>query len=203
MSFRILPLFRGATDDQHLGFEMTAREVLDALCRLFDLWIASPTRIAIAPLEFLLSALLGRRRGDEPEYYDRRAWENLVIVNTNGDLYADADSYQPGKSWGNIFTTPLSELFDGAAWARSVSETEARMAAVCTHCEYFGACRGVAIAEDNRSYRDAVDARGQRQCVVERGLCAHIERRLDEAEAAGRIAKDAWQRRTPPEMSVA
>lgn len=194
LSFRILPLFRGATDPQNAGFQVTAREVLDGLCHVFDLWLASPTQISIAPLSELMAQLLRSRAGDEPDYYDRRQWEEVVVVNTNGDLYADADAYLPGRSWGNIFATPLGRLLGGAEWERSVRATEARMAAVCASCEYFGTCNGYAVAEDSRDYDDAVDAAGRKRCVVERGLCAHIERRLDEAEAEGKIDPAFWDR---------
>jgi uncharacterized protein len=194
LSFRVLPLFRGATDDQTNAYEVNAHEVLDALCRLFDLWLASPTPIAIAPIHDQMSQLLGRRNGKEPAYYNRREHEELVVVNTNGDLYAEADAYIPGKSWGNIFRAPLAELLDGEARERSVQACERRLAAVCSRCEYFGACPGVAIAEDTRLYDDTVDAAGNKQCIVERGLFAHIERRLDEAIAEHRFDEAFLQR---------
>jgi uncharacterized protein len=202
-SFRLLPLFRGATDDQNFDFQVSAREVLDALCRLFDLWLASPTRIKIAPLSDLLDVLLRRRAGAAPDYYNRRDWEEVIVVNTNGDLYADADAYVPGKAWGNIFDAPLASLVGAPAWERSVGEAEARMAVACAGCEYFGACRGHAVAEDSRLYDDARGSDGRVRCVVERGLCAHIERRLDEAEAGGRIGPELWGRTSPSRPAVA
>jgi len=194
VSFRILPLFRGATDDQNAAFQVDGGEVLDAVCRLFDLWLESPTRITIAPLAELTSRILQRRAGDEPKYYDRRAWEEVVIVNTNGDLYSDGEAYEPGKSWGNIFATPLGELVGAPAWERSVLATERRMASACVDCRHFGTCRGYAVGEDNRRYDDEVDGEGRIRCVVERGLCDHIERRLDEAAAAGIVSDDLWRR---------
>ena len=194
LSFRVLPLFRGATDDQNDSFQVQGGEVLDALTRLFDLWLASPTRIVIAPLAELLGRILRRRAGSEPDYYSRRAWEEVVIVNTNGDLYADGEAYEPGRSWGNIFATPLGELIGAPPWERSVLETERRMAAACVGCPHFGTCRGYAVAEDNRRYADEIDGDGRLRCVVERGLCSHIERRLDEAAADGAIPDELWQR---------
>lgn len=194
VSFRILPLFRGATDDQNDSFQVDGGEVLDALCRLFDLWLESPTRIAIAPFAELTSRSLRRRAGDEPTYYDRRAWEEVVIVNTNGDLYSDGEAYEPGKSWGNILAAPLGELVGAPAWERSVLQTERRMAAACVDCPHFGTCRGYAVGEDNRRYDDEIDGDGRMRCIVERGLCDHIERRLDQAAAAGLVADDLWRR---------
>jgi uncharacterized protein len=193
VGFRILPLFRGATDDQNAGFQLGGQEVLDGLCRLFDLWLASPTRIPISPLHDQMRQLLRQRAGGPPKYYDRRTFEEVVVVNTNGDLFAESDAYEPGGSWGNIFTSPLSTLLESAEWERSVSDCESRMAAVCTRCEYFGACPGYAIGENTRHYDDMIDAAGNTRCVVERGLFAHIARRLDEASIESRLDEEFWR----------
>lgn len=193
VGFRILPLFRGATDDQNDGFQLDGQQVLEALCRLFDLWLASPTRIPISPIHDHMAQLLRRRAGAAPDYYNRREFEEVVVVNTNGDLFAEADAYVPGKSWGNIFTSPLSTLLESAAWQRSVRECEGRMAAACARCEYFGACPGFAVAENTRQYVDMIGAGGVTRCVVERGLFAHIERRLDEATVESRLDDEFWR----------
>lgn len=189
LSFRILPLFAAATAEQTAGFAVRGIEVLDALCCLFDLWLASPTQIQIAPFSELLQGLARRRRGAPPVYYDRRAAEAMAVVNTNGDLYAVADAYRAGTSWGNLFTAPLGEILASPARERSLRDAELRMASACARCEYFGACRGTAIAEDNRHYADAVDDRGTLRCIVERGLCAHIDRRLDELAGDANIER--------------
>lgn len=116
-----------------------------------------------------------------------------MVVNTNDDLLAKSDAYESGKSWGNIFTSPLSTLLESAEWERSVSECESRMAEVCARCEYFGACPGYAIGENTRHYVDMIDAAGNTRCVVERGLFAHIARRLDEATIESRLDEEFWQ----------
>lgn len=191
-SFRVLPLFHGAYEEQHLGYEVTGRDVLGALCALADLWFASDTRIRISPISEQIGELLrARARGFEPVYYDRRSWESVVLVNTNGDLFGQADAYNPERSWGNIFRTPMAEILDSAPRKSSVLDAEARMSSACLRCDYFGACNGFPIAEDHRRYADAIHG-GRVDCVVERGLFQHLERRLSEAEA--RFGGGIWQR---------
>ena len=194
-SFRVLPLFHGAYEAQHLGYEVTGHEVMTALCRLADLWLASDTRIRIAPITEQLGELLrSRAPGFQPVYYDRRSWETVVLINTNGDLYSQADAYDVERSWGNIFRSPMAEILRSEARARSVLDAESRMATACLSCGYFGACNGFPIAEDNRRYADAIHG-GRVACVVERGLFHHLERRLHEAEA--RFGAGIWQRLEP------
>ena len=190
--FRLLPLFHGAHEEQHAGYEVTAQEVLAALCKVADLWFASETKIRIAPITEQLGNLVYRRRPDfKPVYYDRRSFEDVTIVNTNGDLYSQADAYTPGRAWGNIFQTPLEEILQSEVHARSVLDAETRMAGVCLNCEYLGVCTGFPIAEDNRRYPDTIQ-NGKTSCVVERELFLHLERRLREAEA--RFGPSIWER---------
>lgn len=182
-SFRLLPLFQGATEEQNQGCEVTGREVLDALCQVTDLWLASESKIHVAPITDQMADLLRRRAPwFVPGYYERRTNESVVLVNTNGDLYSQGDAFVPGRAWGNIFRSPMRDILQSDARKRSVLAAETRMARACVRCEYFGACDGFAVAEDNRHYRDTVGAQGGTACVVERGLYRHLERRLREAE---------------------
>ncbi|MBK8254852.1 MAG: radical SAM protein [Polyangiaceae bacterium] len=191
-TFRLLPLFQGAFDDQHQGYEVNAEEVLTALCKVADLWLASPTKIRIAPITEQLTNVMYRSYPDyQPSYYDRRSFEEVTIVNTNGDLYSQADAYTPGRAWGNIFRSSLDEIFATATHEQSVREAESRMAGVCLHCEYFGACTGFPVAEDKRRYPDTLRG-GKSTCVVERGLFMHLQRRLNEAEK--RLGSGLWEK---------
>lgn len=197
-SFRILPLFQGAFEDQHLGYEVTGREVLEALCRLTDLWFASDTSISIAPITTQLRELLRQRMaGYRPIYYDRRSQESVILVNTTGDLYSQADAYDGQRAWGNIFRSSLGEILRSAAHQRSVTEAETRMAATCLDCKYFGACNGFPIGEENRRYGDAIHG-GKVACIVERGLFMHLEHRLQEAEA--RFGADLFSKLAGPDI---
>jgi len=191
-SFRILPLFQGAFEQQHLGYEVTGREVLTALCSVADLWFASNAILHVAPVTDQIRELLrSRAEGYEPVYYDRRTQESVVLVNTNGDLYGQADAYDTGRSWGNIFHSSMAEILESPARQVSVLEAEARMASACLRCRYFGTCNGFPVAENRRRYEDTIHE-GRVECVVERGLFQHLERRLTEAEH--QFGDGIWQR---------
>ncbi len=191
-TFRLLPLFQGAFDEQHAGYEVTGEEVLAALCKVADLWLESPTKIRIAPITEQLTNVMYRRYPDyKPSYYDRRSFEEVTIVNTNGDLYSQADAYTPGRAWGNLFRSSLDDILKTDTHARSVLDAESRMAGVCLKCEYFGACTGFPVAEDKRRYPDTTRD-GQTSCIVERGLFMHLERRLRDAEK--KLGSAVWEK---------
>jgi uncharacterized protein len=45
-----------------------------------------------------------------PNLYDKRSWEPIYVVDTTGDLYSYAETYEPGFCHGNLFSTPFKEL---------------------------------------------------------------------------------------------
>jgi uncharacterized protein len=177
-SFRVLPLFDGAFADQHEAYDIGTDEIVTALTRLFDLWLADPARITIEPLTEYLERAMRHLTGAPPRYYNRREWLDTILVDTTGDAYAFGDSYgQTESALGNLFTTPLSDLLRGPAFDRSARDAETRIAANCLGCELFGACTGNYVAEAEPAAR-TLDAAGLRTCVVERAVLTHITDRL-------------------------
>jgi uncharacterized protein len=176
--FRVLPLFDGAFADQHSGFDVGNDDIITALCRLFDLWLASPNPVEIFPLNEYVDRAIRHITDAEPVYYDRRSWLDTILVNTDGETYAFGDPYgQPDSSLGNLFTTPLTDMFTGPEFNRSALDAEHRIAANCLHCDLFGACTGSYVADGEVSQRDSVDGT-MRACVVERAVITHIASRL-------------------------
>lgn len=53
--FRVLPLFNGAFDGQHQGYEISPNEVLIAYCTLFDLWLESKNQSLLDQLLIILN----------------------------------------------------------------------------------------------------------------------------------------------------
>lgn len=180
LSFRVLPLFAGAEENQHGKWDISANETKIALETLADLWFASESKIDVEPISSHLKDVLRHRAPVETShYYDRRAGESIIIVSTDGETYSLADVYEPGASWGNIFEQPYAELVCSEGRARSIVRTEQRMANSCTRCEYFGACSGYPIGEDNHAYHELPS--GGDECPVVRPLLAHLEARIQEA----------------------
>lgn len=180
VAFRLLPLFKGAFDNQHQGFEISSREVLNAFCQIVDLWLASDEIVTVQPIiEHIEQILRHYTPHAQPVFYDKREQELVYLVNTDGEVYSYADAYQ-GLSHGNIFTTSLADLVAGKAHQTVIEQAESRMVATCSKCSYFGSCNGYPVAEGSLEYNE-IDEVGAIRCVVTQGTLAHIEKRFKQA----------------------
>lgn len=180
LSFRLLPLFKGSFEGQHQGFEIDPHEVLSALCELADMWLESEKVVLVQPIIEHIEKILYRYIPNaKPFYYDKRKWESIYLVNTNGNVYSYSDAYD-GLSHGNIFTTSLGDLVKGRSHQKIIAAAEARMTATCSKCTYFGSCSGHPVAEGSCEYNE-LDDNGAIRCIVTQGLLKHIELRLKQA----------------------
>lgn len=94
MSFRVLPLFPGAFDDQHHGYEITTSDIISAYKSLLDLWFQSSNPPDILPLtRYIKEAWNGRAARMEPRYFSKREWNPAFLINITGDLFHTADPY--------------------------------------------------------------------------------------------------------------
>lgn len=75
LSFRLLPLFKGAFDGQHDGFEISPYEVLDAFCTLVDLWLESERIVMVQPIVEHIEEII--------HYYSPGS-QHLSTINMNG-----------------------------------------------------------------------------------------------------------------------
>ncbi|NEU75081.1 radical SAM protein [Hassallia byssoidea VB512170] len=181
LSFRLLPLFNGAFDGQHKGFEINANEVLSAFCTLVDLWMEGDRLVVVQPIMDHIQQILHYYSPDsEPFYYDKKEWESIYLVNVTGDVYSYADAYNIEFSHGNLFKDSMEEIVLGSAHQKVIKAAEERIASTCTFCPYFGSCSGYPVAEEGILHNQ-VDDKGNMLCIKERGLLQHIEMRLKQA----------------------
>jgi uncharacterized protein len=90
LSFRILPLFKGAFDGQHDGFEINAYEVLEAYRTLVDLWLADEAFVQVVPIvDYIRQIIYYYSPNVLPQFYNKREWESIYMVNTTGDVYRE------------------------------------------------------------------------------------------------------------------
>ena len=94
-------------------------------------------------------------------------------------MYGYADACQIDRSYGNIFTTPLAELYASSGHEKSIIAAEQRLEQTCADCKFFGACSGYPIAEDGYEYHE-LDENGAIKCIVQKGMLQYIEYRLIE-----------------------
>lgn len=178
LAFRVLPLFSGAFDDQHAGYEVTSEQIVEAYRTLIDLWLQSDQPPSITPVDSWIDGVTHHLTpGAVPRYFSKREWNPALLVNTNGDCYSSGDPYgDPEWTLGNLFTTPLAEIMTGDRMEKSLLEAERRMAVSCTRCPYFMSCTGYPLVEEFSNCRE--ESLGIRVCVVERAAHEHIELRL-------------------------
>ena len=188
ISARILPMHRGIDDNQNAADQLSEIELRDAFIELFEMWLASPAPIIIEPIHTFTEDIVAAARDSHSRtYYDKRSWEAVYIVNTDGDLFSYADVFNAPMSHGNVFQSPISDIIGGPRHLRIVEAAERRMQMACSGCQHWGrACTGYPIAEESVGKRldDGLS------CVREKGVLDHIERRLrelDVIDAHGRL----------------
>jgi uncharacterized protein len=180
ISARLLPLHQTNNDAQNDGIEIDPYSVLKAFKTIFDLWLQDEDFAWITPvMEMVREVLNFYDPAIEFSFYDKREWESINLVNITGDMYGYADAYQIERSYGNLFTTPLGELYASQNHERSILAAESRLQQTCVNCKFFGACGGYPIAEDGYEYHE-LDEDGAIRCIVHKGMLQYIEYRLIE-----------------------
>jgi uncharacterized protein len=186
ISFRLLPVHRGATDAQNTNVALAQEEVLAAMEQMFDLWLEETSPITVEPLFTYVENFLAARLADQPSWhananwrkYDKSAWESIYIVNTDGAIYSYADAYKAELSHGNIFQQSLSELVLSPGHRLAITAAESRMAETCTGCRHYGrGCSGYPVAEESPNLIGTAQDGGF-SCIKDRGIMDYIEKRL-------------------------
>ena len=178
LAARLLPLHETGNAGQNNGIEIDPHSVLKAFQIIFDLWLEDEVDTWITPvIEMVRDVLNFYDPQAACQFYDKREWESINLVNITGDLYGYADAYQLERSYGNLFTTPLMELYASPQHEHSIVSAERRLEQTCVDCKFFGACSGYPIAEDGYEYHE-LDEDGAIRCIVQKGMLQYIEYRL-------------------------
>ncbi|MCG9891963.1 MAG: radical SAM protein [Thermosynechococcaceae cyanobacterium MS004] len=176
-SFRILPLVKGAFENQHQDYELSTAEVESAFQALFELVLTQPGSVQIDPLNRWIAQVMHHQRPEaQPNFYHKREWENVYLINTNGDVFSYADAYQEGWRHGNLFESSMRDIVLSEAHQKAITAAERRMAAVCHGCRFFGSCDGYPVAEESVLHQTTEPL----DCGVEKKMLSYIERRLQE-----------------------
>jgi uncharacterized protein len=171
ISFRALPYYRSASDNQTSAHALTSDEILRFYERLMDLWFSHGNGISVLPIEDCVrSAILSIWGGDKTRLnYEKANREYVFVVDTNFDVYAVANTYDPSYCYGNLIRDEPDAILSSSGRSKAISETQARMAAACASCSYFGSCSGWPIGEATPIER-AYDQSGKISCAVVKPL---------------------------------
>ena len=201
LDYSVLPLFEGAHTDQHATYDLTTERMAAACMDLIDLWLSGDASIQVTPINDYINIAVRHLTGTRHQIFDKRNWNTIMLVNTNGDCYSYGDPYgNPDWCLGNLFTQTLTDILTGEPFFRSVASAERRMAFSCTRCEYFGACDGYSIAEYQTNCRETEPSPDGdlRRCVFERRVIAHTVARLRALGVGTPSARDRHPPATPP-----
>lgn len=169
INFRVLPLFSAPLNTPGASFAVDARQLIDALCRLFTHWAQRPNRVPVSPLNSYVRTVYLKMTGHSQGRYDRRTGEWALLVNTDGELYQVMDAYQPRFSLGNVLRDSLADVLGSDAYAASLDRDDALYARHCSRCEFRGACDSLPLFES--PYPDPHPER----CHIAYEVLRHIE----------------------------
>jgi uncharacterized protein len=176
-SFRILPLVKGAFENQHQGYELSTHEVISAFQTLFEEVLTHSSSVHIDPLNRWIDQVKHYHlTSSQPNFYHKREWENVYLVNTNGDLFSYADAYQTDWCHGNLFQSSMQDIILSNAHQKAITAAERRMAAICHSCRFFGSCDGYPVAEESVLHQPTE----RLDCGVEKSMLTYIEQRFQD-----------------------
>ena len=178
VSTRFLPIYRTSYPGQQAPHAVSNSEIITAFKHLVNRWFTSAHPVSVQPIsEFITIAVRSLVRPEirvPDKKYDKLAAEILYIVDTNGDIYSNADAYDPLLSHGNILREPLARTRESAGYLRAVRAASRRMEQACPDCPHFGSCSGFFAAEATPEQQQ-LDDNGRHRCGVAREVISHIK----------------------------
>jgi len=203
INFRLLPFYRTSSASQLSRNGNTEKEVVSAMKNLFDLWLSKNKGISIQPLDLYMEIAIAKATGKVRPKYSKMKGERVYIVDTSGDIYSIADTYNESYRHGNIFYNSGKEITDSVGRNACIEEAEERMDAMCLGCEYSSACSGWYAAEATDVEREM--HKGLPFCPVAHDVIDYIYRRITstsphllqgaerEPDNETKDLKDTWQ----------
>jgi uncharacterized protein len=176
LGFRLLPFHLEVVPGQAAVNGVAQRDIVAAMCLLFDLWRQSEQPVVVAPLNEYIEDAIAVINGQNGSFYDKASDESIFIIDTNGDVYG-GEPYLPEHCYGNLFRQPFDEVLASPARAELVAQSRRRMETYCTDCPFFGSCSGYPVAEANPMEREWLRHDG---CYVA-PILAHIVQQLSRA----------------------
>jgi uncharacterized protein len=186
VSVRFLPFYKSASDAQVEQHSLDFDEITRSFKSVFDAWLVSERAPPVHPLEDYIRYALAAMQGQRQDAYQPSSDEQVFLIGTHGDVYGVAETYTPGRCYGNVFHEDFGLSLASTARAQVMAESRERIARYCTSCPYFGHCPGRFVAEATAEQRRMLATDG---CPV-RELVGHIIQRLLVTPLGERTARE-------------
>jgi uncharacterized protein len=177
LNYRVLPVFSLIDAPPRLAALMVRhQDVVEAFRQLGEHWLSSGLKVDVFPLRNYLDAALSSLLGVPARTYDPAAGDWAYIVNTNGDVFSNADAYTTTGWMGNVFRQPMLDILHSPEHERSLVPRLER-AKVCETCRHGTACSRLPLIEAVASER-AAGADGRLQCPIALPMIDFFRERL-------------------------
>ncbi|WP_165953152.1 radical SAM protein [Pedobacter changchengzhani] len=177
-TWRLLPIDLTGYEGQHDDNLLTAVKLVKILKDLFDQWIQSESAIKFEPInEYMDIAISFLNSNETLHKFSKETDDSLFIINTNGQVFCEADAYNDLFAYGNIFTTPFSALLSSSARKRAIERANLITGSVCNDCMYYGHCSGFRMAESTTE-KLYWDVNGNISCTVIKPMVDYIVEKL-------------------------
>ncbi|MBA3448897.1 MAG: radical SAM protein [Pseudaminobacter sp.] len=144
---RFLPFYRKANSEQVEDYGLTGSQLLDAFQAMAQPWLDDGRPIYILPLHEYLCAAENYVQGAEKRVYDKSSREHIMVVDTSGEVYAVADTYDPKFSYGNLITDDVEAILNSSGRRGAINDSMDRVLSTCISCEFAGSCSTFPVAE--------------------------------------------------------
>jgi uncharacterized protein len=174
VSFRLLPIYRTGFAGQLAPFELSDTEIVDAFKITADRWFASSSGIQVEPIETYIRNVLAHVQRIQPRHYDKEKSEAVFIIDTDGSVYSNGDTYDPKLSHGNVFRQSFESMRASPGFRLALEQSRQRVDEACTGCTFFGWCSGYFMGEATPEQRWH-DEEGRLRCGVAKPIQTYIE----------------------------
>lgn len=196
---RLLPFYLISYAEQVDPHGLTNDEITGALKALFAAWLSSEHATPVQPIEDYLKFAIAILTDAPRRYYDRRQDESVFIVNTNGGIWNEGESYDPAYCYGNIFEDSFESILASPNREKAIVASEARQARYCSDCPHFGHCDGSYVADAAAFEQDALARSG---CRV-RGFLDHMVNVLSRSKLFDELVASKSTRSIEPSLEIA
>jgi uncharacterized protein len=168
---RLLPLFEGPASRDVRNVELSRSNMLDAMLRMFDLWLNAGMSPKIRPFDHAVETVVMKRLGLARPRQDRTKLANeVLVIDRDGSLSSAAHR----ASWciGNIAKTSIGDIISSDGYRAVVADESDLKRAVCGTCPFLGPC-------DTSPIASCFDSFILRDCVIEKPFYTALEAQLE------------------------
>lgn len=142
LGWRILPIFEGGPQSSYNDLSLSDEEILSKLLKIWNLKVDRNVNSNIEPIDSYVNFALKKYNGLAvgSENYIRYGFDNVYIINTNGDVFLRSDVYQEDKKLLNLSSGRLTDIVLNESYYRAQTKIFLEKERICGKCDHCGAC---------------------------------------------------------------